>query len=790
MIGVAESAADVDMRHGTLGAVAFWDGTMAGFKGRKEDQRLVTGNGKFTSDWNLPGQAHAAFFRSDRGHARILSIDVSMAKEMPGVLAVLTAEDIARSGVAIPPNLLEQMPGRNGMRFVKPDVDLLAAERVRCVGQLIAMVVAETANQAHDALDGIMVDFEDLPVVTTIQDALSPGAPQLYDDVPGNLAFDVEYGDAAATESVFAKAPQVVSVAIENTRVVSNPMEPIAGVAHWNEEEGLIDFYRPTQGFQAGVLPSMWYFGGTPDKYRIFANDVGGSFGTRAMACLEHIVLMVASRQIKRPVKWVASRSETFLSDDHGRSTHTSGDLAFDDEGRFLAVRYSWLHDAGWFAADTWVPALIGNSRFGAVGPYQIPQVYGRIQIGLTNKNKIGAYRGAGRPEATMILEQLVDAAALKLGMDRFELRRINAIRRDQYPYTTPVGVVLDCGDHPGLIDDAANFSGWTTFAQRRAEAAQRGKVRGIGCSSYLESSGGMYPVRDQARIRFTRSGKAVVESSAGPSGQGHETAFAKVASETLGISYDDISVTISDPNREVHLEGGSTGGSRTVMIHGNCISDASRQVIRKGKALAAKEMGVDEADIDYADGLFRAKSSNQTIELLDLAARHEGELDSIGESGSFQAFPGGAHVAEVELDPETGVIEVINYVGVDDCGTVLHHGLLDGQLYGGIVQGIGQVLGEVAEYDENGQLLNGSFLDYIMPRAHTAPKIELYDHPVPSPTNELGFKGAGETGTTGALTTTYSAVMDAMRQLGVHQMDMPFTPGRVWQAIQEARLR
>jgi len=757
---------------------------MSGFKGRKEDARLVIGKGKFTADWTLPGTVHAAFFRSDRAHARIVDLDVGAAREMPGVLAVLTGEDLARAGLSSPPNMLEQLPGRNGMRYVKPTVCPFPTDKVRCVGMPVAMVVAETANLAQDALDAIMVDYEDLPVLITAEDALKEGAPVIFDEIPGNLAFDSEYGDQAATDAAFSTAANIVSVSVKSKRVVSNPMEPIAGLAHWNEEEGLIDFYRPTQGFQAGVMTSTWYFGGPPEKHRIFAQDVGGSFGTRPLIYAEHVAMMVASRQLKRPVKWVSTRSETFLSDDQGRSINLSGELAFDNEGRFLAVRYDWLHDAGWFAADTWIPALLGNSRFGAVGCYQIPHVHGRIRVGLTNRTKIGAYRGAGRPETTIILEQLVDAAALKLGMDRFEIRRRNAITREQYPYTNPVGVVMDSGDHPGLIAEAILHSDWNDFPARRAEAAARGRIRGIGCSAYLESSGGMYPVRDQARIRFTGSGKMVLESSAGPSGQGHETAFAKVASEALGISYDDISVTISDPNRKVHLAGGSTGGSRTVMIHGNCLMEASREVIRKGKVLASRELGVDEADLDYADGLFRAKGSNRTVGLLDLASRHEGELDSIGESGSFQAFPGGAHVAEVELDPETGVIEIVRYVGVDDCGTVLHHGLLDGQIYGGIMQGIGQVMGEAVEYDENGQLLNGSFLDYIMPRADTAPRIELHDHPVPSPTNELGFKGAGETGTTGALTTAYSAVMDAMRQAGVEQMDMPFTPGRVWQAI------
>lgn len=761
---------------------------MAGFKGRKEDQRLVTGTGKFTADWYLPGTAHAAFFRSDRAHARITDIDTSAAEDMPGVLAVLTAKDIEEAGIAIPPNFMGHAVGQDGMRFIKPEVRPLASDRVRYVGQLIAMVVAETANQAQDALDGIMVDYEDLPAVVSAEDALKAGAPQLYDEIPGNLAFVHEYGDKAATDAIFATAPHVVSLSINNTRVVSNPMEPIAGVAHWNEAEGLIDFYRPTQGLNAGITTSMWYFGEEPEKHRVFANDVGGSFGTRAIIYPEHVVQMVASRKLNRPVKWVASRSETFLSDDHGRSTHTTGEIAFDNDGRLLAVRHSWTHDVGWFPNDTWVGAIFGNAKYGGVGPYLIAQGYGEIKVVVTNKSKIGAYRGAGRPETAMILEQLVDAAALKLGMDRFEIRARNAIPRDQYPYTSPLGVVFDSGDPAGLIAEARQFGGWDSFAARHEEAARRGKVRGIGCSSYLESSGGIFPQREQARIRFTGTGDIVVETNAGPSGQGHETAFAKVTAEALGLSYDDITVKNGDPNRSERLEGSATGGSRTSMVNGDCLMAASREVVRKGKALVAQELGIDEAQIGYADGLFRVEGSNQTVELLDLAARHEGELDSLGETGAHQSFPGGAHVAEIELDPETGKIEVISYVGVDDCGTVLHHGLLNGQIYGGIMQGIGQVMGESAEYDENGQLVNGSFLDYIMPRAELAPHIELYDHPVPSPTNELGFKGAGETGTTGALTTTYSAVMDALRQLGVRQMDMPFTPGRVWQAIHAAK--
>ncbi|TAL02116.1 MAG: xanthine dehydrogenase family protein molybdopterin-binding subunit [Rhodospirillaceae bacterium] len=764
------------------------------FKGRKEDQRLLTGQGQFTADWNLPGQLHAVFLRSDRAHAEIIRLDVAAAQAMPGVVAVLTGADMRAANLSAPPCFIP-FPGRDGKKMIMPPKDVLAVDRVRCVGQPVAMVVAESEHAAHDALEQISVDYRDLPAVIDVMEAIKAGAPQLYPEVPNNIAFDWEFGDQAATDKIFADAPHVVDVTVNNTRVIVNPMEPNACIAHWdaqgdaqgNKSAGRLEFYRPGQGTNFTRTFTMGYFGPPAEKYRFVSKDVGGSFGARAGANPEYIALMVGARQIGRPIKWVSTRSETILSDYVGRSVMTGGQLAFDNDGRFLAVRYSWHSNVGCYPSDLGAAGALGNLRSGAIGPYRIPAVYGRVAVCLTNTGLLGAYRGAGRPEIAMNLEQLVDAAAMKLGLDRFEIRKRNLIARDQYPYTTPQGTQYDCGDHAALVAIAEEKADWKGFEARRKDAAARGRVRGIGCSSYLESAGTMFPQKEQTQIRFTDDGKVEIYTIAGPSGQGLETTFALVVSRVLGIPYDDITVKNSDPDGP-RLTGMGTGGSRSALVYGGALTYGAREVIAKGHTLAADALEAAAQDIEFLEGTFRVKGTDLKIKLTDLAVKHKGALDTIGEVQSEVTFPGGAHVAEVELDPETGTIDVLSYLAVDDCGNVIDHTMVEGQIMGGIVQGVGQVMGEVAHYDQDGQLLTGSFMDYFMPRADLLTRIEIIDYPVPTPTNVLGAKGVGETGCTGGLTTTYSAVMDALRQVGVTQMDMPFTPGRVWEAIQEAK--
>jgi carbon-monoxide dehydrogenase large subunit len=756
------------------------------FPGRKEDERLLRGKGQFTDDWSLPHQAHAVFLRSDHAHAEITRLDVSAARAMPGVLGIYTQEDLEAAGLGTPPPFF-RMKGIGDMEMRSPPRYLLAKGRVRYVGHPIAMVVAETQHQAQDALEQIEIDYQDLPSVNDVLKAMEPGAPQLYDEVPNNIAFECEWGDAAAVDKLFATAAHTVDVTIDNTRVITSPMEPSACIAYWNEGAKRFEVYRPTQGVNFTLMFMQGYFGPPREKYRFISKDVGGSFGTRAAAYPEHVGVMIAAKELGRPVKWTSTRSETMVSDTCGRSALTRGQLAFDNDGKFIAVRYQWKTDCGFYPLDLGPGGHIGNGLKGAVGPYKIQAAYARYHVVVTNAIGLGAYRGAGRPEIGMILEQLVDAAALKLGMDRFEIRNRNVITREEYPYTTPLQVVYDSGDHPGLAKIAAERGDWAGFPARKKEARARGKVRGIGCSTHLECSGAAFPKKEQSLISFLDDGKVVVDTIAGPNGQGTETTLAIVVSRELGVPYEDVIVRCSEPDAPV-MTGLGTGGSRVAMTYGSALALGSREIIRKGQSMAAEELEVAAQDIEFKDGAYHVAGTDLQVKLTDLAKKNKGALDTMGEVEAPLNFPGGSHVCEVELDPDTGVIDLIKYVAVDDCGNLISHMLTEGQLYGGIVQGIGQVMGEKAHYDDNGQLLTASFMDYFMPRADMLPKIELVNHPVPTPTNVLGAKGVGETGSNGGLTCTYSAVMDALRQVGVTEMQMPFTPGRVWQAIQDAK--
>ncbi len=756
------------------------------FKGRREDRRLVTGQGKYTSDWSLPGQLYGAFLRSDHAHADIVKLDVEAALSAPGVKAVVTGADLRQAGVVTPPSRMA-LPGRNGMKQVSPPRQFLAETKVHYAGQPIALVIADTAFQADDATALIDVEFNDLPVVVDAIEATKPDAPRLYAELPGNLVFDFEFGGKSEVEDIFAKAHKVVDVEIDNTRVVVNPMEPKACLANWNNAAERYELYAGHQGTNFALSGLTSYFAAGPERFRVLAKDVGGSFGTRAPIYPEYVAIMVGSKLVGKPVKWVGTRSETFLSDYHGRSVIQKGRLALDKDGTFLAISHDWLVNAGGYPTEFASFGFCKNCQTGAVGPYRIPKVYGRVQICLSNVVPVGAYRGAGRPETTMLVEQLVDAAALALGMDRYEIRKRNLIARDQFPYQAPQGVTYDSGDHATLVKMVEEAADWAGFEARRKQSAANGKLRGIGCSSYLEGSGGMMPFKDQVRLSFENDGKLVLETIAGASGQGSESTFAKVVSQELGLADDQLIVKLSDPDSP-SMTGMGTGGSRAAQVYGSAFTYGAREIIRKGRELAAKQLEAAEQDIEYKEGVFRVAGTDLHVGLTDLAKQHRGALDSMGEAAVETTFPGGAHVAEVEVDPETGVVEFLNYVAVDDCGNAIDHTMVEGQLIGGIIQGVGQVMGEIAQYDENGQLVAGSFMDYFMPRADMVKRMELYDHGVPSPTNVLGAKGVGESGANGALTTAYSAVMDALRQAGVRQMDMPFTPVRVWQAIQQAR--
>ncbi len=762
----------------------------AGFKGRREDLRLVTGQGKYTSDWNLPGQLHGAFLRSDRAHAEIVSVDTAPARASSGVVAVFTGADTAQAGFKSTPQLA-RYPGRGGATLKVPHRDGLANGRVRFVGQEVALVVAETALAAQDAAEKIAVEYRDLPAVVDAEAALAPGAGQLYPEIPGNLCFDYEYGDEAGTNSALARAAHVTRITLDSKRMVGNPMEPKACLAAYDAASDKYDLYVSSQGLSLMRGSASGITGIPAERIMVHAEDVGGGFGIRSDAYAEYCVAMLAAKSLGRPVKWTSSRSETFLSDYHGRAAKLTGELALDREGRFLAIRINWIVNTGAYLST---PGPLINTLppgLHAINLYRIPVMYGRHRLVLTNTTPTTAYRGAGRPNVCYLAERLVEEAAREMKIDRLELRRRNFIPKDAFPYKTPhPHSVYDSGDPHGLVDEAVEQAEWKTFDARRVESKKRGRLRGIGCGVFIEPAGAGGAPKEEAMIKFGGSGDAVLYVLAGPSGQGHETVYPEVVGEALGMAPENITLRASDPDGP-RLVGEGTIGSRSMMAHGGALVVAAREVVRKGTELAAKELEVAPNDLEFAKGRYRVKGTDVSIGMEDLAKKYGSALDSGGEIPLPRSFPSGAHVAEVEIDPETGVVEVLRYTAVDDCGRVINHVLLDGQLHGGIAQGIGQAMGEHAIYDPaSGQLLTGTFMDYEMPRADGMPEIRLHDRSIPSPGNPLGVKGAGEAGTTGAVPTVANAVIDALRPLGIHHLDFPYTPDRVWHAIQAAKGR
>jgi carbon-monoxide dehydrogenase large subunit len=760
----------------------------AAFKGRREDLRLVTGQGKYTSDWNLPGQLYGHFLRSDHAHAEIVSLDAGPARGAPGVAAVFTGADTAKAGFKSTPNIA-RYPGRGGATIKVPHRDGLANGRVRFVGQEVALVVASTAQAAQDAAERIEVEYRDLPVVVDAESALGSSAEQLYPDIPGNLCFDYEYGDEAKTAEAFSRAAHVTRVALDSQRMVGNPMEPKACLAAYDAGADVYDLYVSSQGLTLMRGSASGITGVPQEKIRVHAQDVGGGFGIRSDAYAEYCVAMLAAKTLARPVKWTSTRSETFLSDYHGRAAKLVGELALDADGKFLAIRINWIVNMGAYLSTP--GALINTLPPGlhAINLYRIPAMYGRHRLALTNTTPTTAYRGAGRPNVCYLAERLVEEAAREMKIDRIELRRRNLIPKDAFPYQTPhPHSVYDSGDPPGLLEEALARGEWSTFEQRRAEAKKRGKLRGIGCAVFVEPAGAGGAPKEEAMIKFGESGNALLYSMAGPSGQGHETVYPEVVGEALGMDPEKITLRASDPDGPA-LIGEGTIGSRSMMAHGGSLLIAAREVVKKGTELAAKDLEVAPGDLEFRQGRYRVKGTDISVGIEDLAKKHPGTLDSKGEIPLPRSFPTGAHVSEVEIDPETGVVDILRYTAVDDCGRVINHVLLDGQLHGGIAQGIGQVMGEHAIYDRaSGQLLTGTFMDYEMPRADGMPEIRLYDRSIPSPGNPLGVKGAGEAGTTGAVPAVANAVIDALRPLGINTLDFPYAPDRVWRAIRQAK--
>jgi carbon-monoxide dehydrogenase large subunit len=754
------------------------------FKGRREDDRLLTGQGRYTADWNLPGQLHGFFLRADRAHALMEKISIEEAKTSPGVVAVFTGEDAKE--LKTPPAMVKY-PGRGGDLLKVPERPILARERVRYVGQEVALVVATSPQAAQDAAEKIEIEWKELPAIVVGSEALAAGAPLLHEAIPGNLAFDYEYGNEAATAAALAGAAHVTRLTLDSTRISGNPMEPKACVAAWDAATASWDVYASSQGMSM-MLPNFAAILDVPaEKIRLHAKDVGGGFGIRSQAYPEYCALMFAARRLGKPVKWVGSRFETIVSDHHGRAAELTGQLALDREGRFIGLRLDWVCNMGAYLSQAGPLINTLNPSTHAINVYRIPALYGRHRLALTNTTPITAYRGAGRPNVSYLVERLVDEAARETGIDRIELRRRNFIPKDAYPYKTPQGSTYDSGDPAGELEDALKFSEWSTFENRKAVSLKSKKLRGIGCSVFCEPSGGGAQPQEQAAIKFGESGNASLYVLAGPSGQGHETVFPDLVAEVFGIAAESITLKASDPHGP-KLAGGGTVGSRSVMAHGGALVVTARAVVKKALELAAKDLEVSPQDVQFDNGRFTVKGTDLSVTFQEIARRYHRQLDSLEGIPAPTSFPGGAHVAEVEIDPETGDVRIERYVAVDDCGRIINHVLLEGQVVGGIVQGIGQVLAEHCVYDRSGQLLTGTFMDYAMPRPEMLTDVRLYDHSVPSPSNPLGAKGAGEAGTTGAIPALANAVIDALRPLGIHHLDFPYSSRRLWEAIAAAK--
>jgi aerobic carbon-monoxide dehydrogenase large subunit len=764
---------------------------MKPFNGRREDLRFVQGAGQYSADADLPGQLHAVFLRSPHAHARIRSIATEIAAAAPGVLAVLTGADVAAAGLK---SLLPHLPftGRGGAALLAPERPALALDTVRHTGEEVAVVIASTRAQAADAAELVEVDYEPLQAVVGVDAALAAGAPRLHAEIPGNVCFTFEYGDAAAAQAVIAAAPHVVHLTVDSPRVAPNPMEPRAVLASFDPQTHHFSIRCSNQGYNemSGGLARM--LGVDPGQIRVEMVDVGGGFGQRGAPYSEYAVLLHAARLLGRPVKWVSTRSDDFMVDSHGRGIRLTGELALDADGTFLALRTRWLCDQGAYLTGGGTVTNCMNGQLIAAGPYLTPVMHGEHLLIVTNATPVSAYRGAARPEAVYLIERLIDHAAANFGFDPIALRRRNAVPADRMPFRAPSGSVFDSGDFPNLLGKAEATADRAGFASRRAASAGRGKLRGLGISLFLEPSGGGQAPKDQAAVRFTPEGRVQLFFPARSNGQGHETVFPELVGGWLGIDSALIDLRAGDPDGP-RLIGSGAFGSRTGMTQGSVLKIASDEIIRKGLQLAADALEAASDDIGFDAGAYRVAGTDRVVTMTDVIRRHTGvgshPLDTQSEMQATRSFPSAAHVAEVEIDPETGVVEIVSYIAVDDVGHVINKVLAEGQLQGGVVQGAGQVFGERCIYDaESGQLLTGSFMDYVMPRAELVPGVRVVDASVPTPNNPLGAKGVGESGTVGAAPTLMNAVMDALRTVGVTAFDMPATPNRVWAAIQTAR--
>ncbi len=774
---------------------------------RKEDLRFVRGAGKYTDDMNLPGQAYAYILRSPHAHAAINSIDTSAAASSDGVVAVYTSEDMAAVG-GIPCGW--QVHGKDGSPMHEPKHPALAEGKVRHVGDPVAVVIAESRDQARDAAEKIDVDYDVLEAVLDMNQAITDDSPNVHDDVGTNVCYDWALGDPDVVNEAFSNAAHVAKLDLINNRLIPNAIEPRCAIGDFDHASGQYTLHTTSQNPHVIRLLMGAFVLGIPEhKLRVHAPDVGGGFGSKIYHYAEEAIVTWSAAQLNRPVKWTADRSESFISDAHGRDHVTSVELALDENGKFLALRESTLANMGAYLS-TFAPCIPTYLHATLLaGQYSTPLVYCEIKAVFTNTVPVDAYRGAGRPEATYLLERIVQVAADQLGLDPTEIRRRNFIQPDQFPYQTPVALVYDTGDYESSLNKALESSDYAGFAARKEVSKAAGKLRGIGVSSYIEACGiapsnvvgslgaraGLY---EAATIRVNPTGSISVLTGSHSHGQGHETTFAQVVSEKLGVDIDSVEIVHGDTDKIPF--GMGTYGSRSIAVGGTAIVNALDKIIAKGKKIAAHLLEASESDIEFENGSFVVPGTDKAKAFGEIALTayvpHQYPLEELEpglEETAFYdpknfTFPAGTYICEVEVDPETGVVDIASFHATDDFGTVINPMIVEGQVHGGLVQGIGQALLESAAYDENGQLLSGSYMDYTMPRASDVPSFSVDTTVTVCGHNPLGVKGCGEAGAIGSPPAVINAILNALAEVGVTNIDMPATPHRVWQAIRNAQ--
>ena len=763
---------------------------------REEDPRLLKGRGLFVNDVNLPDQSYAVVLRSPHAHAEIRSIDTSAAAALPGVLAVYTGEDVAADNLGVP-----GMPAK----WLRPDGEPmkyrpqppLALGRVRYVGDPVALIVADTLAQAHDAAEAVGVDYLPLPSITDTARTVDADAPLVWDDSPDNVSGLFQVGDAAATETAFSRADRIVSRRFVISRVFAQYMEARGAIGAYDEREDRYLLHADVQyPHRVRQLLAEKVFDVPEQNIRVIARDVGGGFGTKGWQYAEHRLVLWAARKVGRPVKWACDRSEAVQADEHGRDNVTDAELAFDANGRVVGLRVKTIAAIGAYlsAIRNLLPVFTNVGTL--IGVYDIPAAHVAVRTVHSNTNPTAPYRGAGRPEATYVIERMFDEAAREMGIDPTELRARNMIAPDAMPVKNALGLTYDCGEfarNQAAVLEMADYKG---FPGRREEARARGKLRGIGTANPIERSASPSP--DFAEIRFSTDGTATILMGTKSQGQGHETVYKQIVNERLGLDPARMRVIDGDTDRVAF--GIGTMGSRSTVIGGSALYFAAEKIIEKAKTIAAHMLEASVVDMEFADGSFSVAGTDRSVTLTDVAKASfspdklpKGVEPGLFETATFapedDTYPNGSHVCEVEIDPETGTTEVVGYWVVDDVGNMINPVIVKGQIHGGVAQGVGQALAEQVAYDpDSGQLLSGSFMDYAMPRAADFPDIQIAAHAVPTQRNPLGVKGAGEAGTVGALPATMNAVLNALAEAGVIELDMPATPNRVWQAVRDAR--